>query len=342
MRRLLPVAAVLMCACAGAKLKAQSAQIADLQANDDALTSSLSVRVAERDAAKAEGAGVQAKLAETQAKLADAEGKLAIASARVESLTKSNRDLSNAAGASQSELGAKLKAAIAEKDALAKTLADAQQKALSAVRLKGIYRSARNKAVGEFAAADKERVELRAKVERYAVQADSEAARAAIEAASLQAKLHDELGSVADVILPDIQAGRAFATVSGRALVVKFLDSFLFDGDGDTAKLTGAGTQALERVGRALKALGPRAIRVEAHNDASPLKRGLLGGYEDHWELSAAQAAAAARALNTRARLEPARMTAVADAQFHPFPSGEDGCGDNRCVVISAEQVLTE
>ena len=340
MRRLLPLAAVLLCACAGAKLEAQRGQIADLQSKNDALTGSLSERIAERDAAKSAKTAAESKVADLEPKLADAEAKLVIAMATVDSLTKSNKDLTDAAGASSSELGGKLQAAIAEKDALAKKLADAQQTELAAVRLKGIYRSARDKAAADFAAAEKERVELKAKVQGYEVQKDSEAARAAVELAERKARLHDEMGSIADVILPDIQAGRAFASSSDRAVVVKLSAALLFDGDTD--KLTETGAAALERVGRAFKALGPRRIRIEAHNDASPLKRGLLGGFADHWALSAAQAAAAARTLRERGGLEPARMTAVADAEFHPFPTGEDGCADNRCVVISAEQVLTE
>lgn len=341
MRRLLPLAAVLLSACAGAQRQAQRAQIADLQAKNDALASSLSDRVAERDAAQAAKAAAEAKLADAQPKLADAEGKLAIASARVDTLTKSNKDLSDSIGSSQNELGGKLKAAIAEKDELAKKLADARQKEAAAVRLKAIYRSARDKAAADFAAAEKERVELKARVDRYEIQVDSEAARAAAELARRNARLHDEMGSVADVILPDIQAGRAFASVSGRAVVVKLSDALLFDGDGNTAALSDGGIKALERVGRALKALGSREIRVEAHNDAAPLKRGLLGGFEDHWALSTAQAAAAARALRA-AGLDPAHLSAVGDAEFHPFPAGDDGCADNRCIVISAEQVLTE
>ncbi|HXT00112.1 MAG TPA: OmpA family protein [Elusimicrobiota bacterium] len=333
---LLPLAAVLLTACAGAKLRAQKDQIADLQSKNAALTSALSQRSAELDAAKTAGAAAQAKASEAEAKLADAEGKLAIAGGRVDTLTKSNKDLTDAAGASSTELGGKLDAAIAEKDELAKKLAEAQQKELAASRLKSIYRSARDKAAADLASCESRRAELETRVQGFEAARSSETARAA----ALKAKLHDDMGSVADVILPDIQAGRAFAAVAGNAVVIKLSDALLFDGD--TAKLTDAGAAALEKVGRALKSLGPRLIRVEAHNDAAPLKRGLLGGYEDHWELSAAQAASAARALSERGRVEPARMSAVADAQYHPFPTGDDGCADNRCVVISAEQVLTE
>ncbi|MFI5363682.1 MAG: OmpA family protein [Elusimicrobiota bacterium] len=340
MKIFLPLAVVLLSACAGARLRADEQRLSELRAKYDALSVTLKDRAAELDALKAAKADAETKLADAEARLADASGKLAIANDRVDSLTKSNKDLTDASGASQTELGAKLNAAIAEKDALAKSLAEAQQKQLAAVRLKAIYRSARDKATADLAAAEKASAELKEKVDRYETQAEKDKAQAAADLAARKAKAHEDMGSIADVILPDIQGGRAFTSVSGDAVIVKLSDALLFDGD--SAKLTDGGSQALERVGRALKALGSREIRVEAHNDASPLKRGLLGGFEDHWALSAAQAAAAARALRSRAGLDPARLTAVGDAEFHPFPAGDDGCADNRCIVISAAQVLTE
>ena len=332
-KKILPLAVVLLCACAGARLRDQQKTIAGLQTKSAALAAALMERTAELDAVK------NAK-ADAEAKLSDAAGKLAIASARVDSLAKSNKDLSDSIGASQNELGGKLNAAIAEKDELAKSLAEAQKEKLTAVRLKVLYRSARDKAAGDLAAAEKERAELRERLDRCENQAGKEKARAAAELAERESKRHEELGSVADAILSDIQAGRAFASVSGDAVVVKLSDALLFDEN--SATLSDGGAAALERVGRALKALGPREIRVEAHNDASPLKRGLLGGFEDHWALSAAQAAAVARALRVRSGLAPRHLSAIGDAEFHPFPAGDDGCADNRCVVISAEQVLTE
>ena len=342
MRLLLPLAAVLLSACAGAKLQLeqQKKQLAELQEKNDALAGTLSDKIAALDAAKAAQSAAEAKLADTEAKRADAEGKPSIASARADSLEKSNKDLSASIGSSQTELGGKLSAAIAEKDALAKTLADSQKKELTAVRLKGIYRSARDKAAADLAGITAQRDSFEARAETCEMKVATEAARAATDLAERKAKRHDEMGTIADVILPDIQAGRAFATSSADAVIVKLSDALLFDED--SAKLSEGGAQALERVGRALKALGPREIRVTAHNDASPLKRGLLGGFEDHWALSAAQAAAVARALRARSGLAPRHLSAVGDAEFHPFPTGDDGCADNRCVVISVEQVLTE
>ena len=324
---LVPLAAVLLSACAGPQLARQQRQLAELQEKNGALAAALKERTAEVDAAKA-------GKADAEAKLADAAGALAAASARVDSLAKSNKDLSDSIGAGQNELAGKLNALVAERDELAKSLAEAQKEKLAAVRLKGIYRSARDKAAADLAAGEKERTEARKRLDRCENRAEKERAEAAAELAERKAKRHEDMGSVADVILPDIQAGRAFAAVSGDAGGVKLSDALLFDED--SATLSAAGAEALARVGRALKALGPREIRVEAHNDASPLKRGLLGGFEDHWALSAAQAAAAARVLRLRAGRDPARLSAVGDAEFHPLPIGDDGCADNRCIVISA------
>jgi flagellar motor protein MotB len=334
---LLTAAAAALCACSGAgvQLKAQEAKISELRSQNDALAIQLKDRGAELDASKAAKADADAKLAESAEKLA-------IASGRIDSLEKSNAELSSAAGANQTELGGKLSAAVAEKDALAAKLAEEQKEKLGAVRLKGIYRSARDKAVADreklltdLTKTQKERDEALARL--AAIDKDKEREKTAAEEA--KARLHDELGPIADAILKEMQAGTAFAGASSGTITVKLSDALLFDGD--TAKLTDQGAILLQRVGLALKGLGPRELRIEAHNDGAPLKRGLLGGFEDHWELSGAQAVAATRALAARAGLSPARMTAVGAAEFHAFRSDEDGCADNRCLVISAESART-
>jgi flagellar motor protein MotB len=329
------LAAVLLCACSGARVREDEARLAEQQTKLDALTAQLKDRGAELDAAKA------AK-ADADAKLSDATEKLLIAISRADSLQRSNAELSDAVGAGRTALGAKLNAAVAEKDALAQKLADALKAKLSAVRLKAIYRSARDKAVADRGKTEAELANLRKERDDLAARiadADKEKEREKTAADESKQRLHDELGPIADAILKEMQAGGAFAGVSGGRLEVKLSDGLLFDGE--SAKLTDGGATLLQRVGLALKALGPREIRVEAHNDGAPLKRGLLGGFEDHWELSAAQAAAATRALSARAGLDPAHLAAVGDAEFHALRADEDGCARNRCLVIAAQPLET-
>lgn len=328
LKRALPLAALLLGACSGARLRDQQKAISGLQAKSDALAVSLKDRSAELDA-------VKAAKADTEAKLADAETKLSIASARADSLEKSNKALSDSSGASQTELGARLNAIVAEKDELAKKLADAEKEKLGAVRLKILYRSARDKAVADHEALVKERDGLAAQFKELE-QAKEREKTAGEEA---RQRRHDEMGRIADVILKEIQAGRAFAAVAGDRVEIKLSDALLFDAD--SAALSGGGVILLQRVGLALKELGSREIRVEAHDDAAPVKRGLLGGFADHWALSAARSAAAARVLQTRAGLDPARLSAVGDAEFHAVAAGDEACADGRCVVIVVEAATT-
>ncbi|MFI5351285.1 MAG: hypothetical protein ACHQ2Z_17200, partial [Elusimicrobiota bacterium] len=250
MRYLIPLAVLLLSACGGARLRDDEHRLAEANMNNDVLAAALKAGIAELDSLMAAKADAEAMLADAEAKLSDASGKLAIASDRVDSLTKSNKDLSDASGASQTELGVKLNGAIAEKDALARSLAEAQQKQLSAVRLKAIYRSARDKAAADLAAAEKERTALKEKVDACETWAEKGKAQAAADLAARKAKAHEDMGSVADVILPDILAGREFAAVTGDAVIEKLPDDLLFHGF--RATLSDGGEQALERVGRAL------------------------------------------------------------------------------------------
>ncbi len=264
--------------------------------------------------------------------------------ATVESLDQARTpSSSDSAGASQTELGEKLNAAVAEKDALAAKLADAQKEKLGAVRLKAIYRSARDKAVAdrakleaELAKTAKERDDLLARL----ADADKEKERQKTAAEEAKARLHDELGPIADAILKEMQAGGAFAGVSGGRIEVKLSDALLFDGD--SAKLTDGGAVLLQRVGLALKALSPREIRLEAHNDSAPLKRGLLGGFRGLAGRCRRRRRRPRRARFARARAasSPRAWTAVGEAEVHALCS--DGRGRLRARIAAPSSAVAE
>jgi chemotaxis protein MotB len=328
LRKTFPLAALLFCACSGAQLRDQQKTIDLLQAKSDSLAVQLKDRTAQLDALKAEKS-------DADAKLADAESKLSIATDRADGLAKSNKDLSDSMGASQNELSDKVKSLIGEKDELARQLSEAQKEKLTLTRARNAFRMGRDKTAAERDALAKQRDELAARFEEQ----EKAKEREATAATETRQRRHDEMGTLADVILKEIQAGRAFASVDGSRVEVKLSDALLFDGD--SATLTGAGETTLQRLGMALKELGPRDVRVEAHDNAAPVKRGLLGGFEDHWALSSARAAAAARVLQTRAGLDPARLSAVGDAQFHAFPPDDETCADNRCLVIFVDAPAT-
>ncbi|MBI3564284.1 MAG: OmpA family protein [Elusimicrobia bacterium] len=331
MNRLLPLAAVtLLCACAGARLEKQKKELDETREKAGALLVQVKEKSDEADAAKA------AK-AEVEAKLADAEGKLAIANSQLESLRNSNKQLADSSTAGKTELGGKLNAAVAEKDALAAKLADAQKEKLALERTKGIYRSARDKALAEVAALKAERDALAA-----AAQAAKDAeAKAAEERSARAAKVHDEMGAVADAVLKEMQAGLVTASERAGGFDLTVGADALFDEGG--AKVRGDGAALLEKLGKALKGLGARELRVSAHADNAPVKKGLLGGYDDAWGLTSARAAAVARWLHEHAGLDPARLRAEGDGEFRPLKPNDsaEGRAANRRVTISVDALAT-
>ncbi len=279
--------ALALAGCAGAQLEEQKQEIADLQQNNILF---------QKEA--------KAKSDEAVAKIAEVEGKLAIANAQIDSLTKSNQQLAAAVGASQDDLGTKLNEAVAQKGELSRQLADLQKEKLTLERLKNIYRSAREKAAADTQKLQAERDAL---VARLSSSKDI-SAKADEGHAAVVAKVHDEMGAVVDAILKDVQAGKVSAAAEEGGFALAIDDTVLFD-DG-SAKIREDGGAFLEKTGGALKSLGRRDITVSVRGDNAALKKGLLGGFDDGWALSAARAAAIARRMQDQAGLPPTRLEA--------------------------------
>ncbi len=306
------LAAALLASCAGAKLEKQRKEIEDLQTRAGTLVSELKTSADEIEALKASKAELEARIVELEGRSAAAEG-------RITTLSKSNKDLASSLGASKDALGEKLNAALAEKDELARKLSDAVKEKLAVERLKTIYQNAKDRAAKDLDRIKAERERLAAGL----AGADAEKRRAAEERAKLEAersaallKAREEMGGVADAVLKELQAGTARLEQAGEGFALSLSDSALFD-DG-SAKIHDKGAALLGRVGPALKALPARAWRVEGHTDNAPFKKGLLGGFAGHWELSSARATAVARWLHEHAGLDPAKLSAAGHGEFRP------------------------
>lgn len=324
MKRLLPLFLLLtMTACAGAKLEKQRKEIEELQTKAGSLFTQLKEKTDEAEALKASKADLEAKLVEV-------EGRAAAAESQVATLTKSKKSLSDAIGASKDELGGKLNAVVAEKDDLAKKLSDTQKEKLALERLKTVYQSAREKAGRELAKIKEEREALIAKLSA----AETLSAQAGEAHAAALLKTREEMGAAADAVLKEMQAGKALVEQNGETFSITVDDGSIFE-DG-AAKVTENGAALLGRIGAALKAMPSKVMRVEAHSDNSPFKKGLLGGYSGHWELTAARATAAARWLHEHAGMDPARLAAAGFGEFRPSKPNDtpEGRAANRRVVI--------
>ncbi len=331
MKRFLPLLlAVAITSCAGAKLERQKKEIEDLETKAGSLFTQLKERTDEVEALKASKAELEAKLVELEGRVAAAEG-------RVETLSKSNKALSEAIGASKDELGEKLNAVVAEKDDLSKKLSDAVKEKLALERLKTVYQSVREKTGRELAKLKEERAVLLLRLagaEAASEKSDAETRQAGEARAAALLKTREEMGAVADAVLKEMQAGKAFVEQNGESFIITMDDGAIF-ADG-SSKVTEQGDSLLGRIGAALKALPSKALRVEAHSDSTTFKKGLLGGYGGHWELTAVRATAVARWLHEHAGLDPARLMAAGFGEFHPAKPNDtpEGRATNRRVVV--------
>lgn len=330
MKKTIVLAALWLTGCAGARLEKQQREIEDLQSQAGAFVGQLKDKSDEIESLKA------AK-AELEGRVAELEGKLAVAGDRLDSLSKSNADLSSALKAGKDALASKLNDAIVEKDAAAKQLAEALKEKLALERLKNIYKSAKDKAAADLARLEAERARLLARLTSLDAAAKSdEASRQALDAerAALRARVREEMGSVVDAILKELQSGKAGADQDGEAFALTLSDALLFE-EG-SAKITEEGSARLGRIAAALKALPAKRFRVECHSDNAPFKKGLLGGYEGHWELSAARSTAVARWLHQHGALDPMFIEAAGFGEFRPVKpnAAPEGRAANRRVVL--------
>jgi chemotaxis protein MotB len=331
MKRFLPLLLIMtMTACAGAKLERQKKEIEDLETKAGSLYGQLKERTDEAEALKASNAELEGKLVEAQGRAAAAEG-------RVDTLKKSNSALSDAIGASKDELGQKLKAVVAEKDELAKRLSETVKEKLSVERLKTIYQSAREKSAHEVSRLKDEREALlrkTASIEGALRKTGVEDKKVEEARAAALLKAREDMGSAADAVLKEMQAGKASVEQNGETFMITLDDAQVFEEGSATVSENGA--NVLGRVGAALKAMPSKMIRVEAHSDNSPFKKGLLGRYAGHWELTAARATAATRWLHEHAGLDPARIAAAGYGEFRPAKPNDtpEGRAANRRVVI--------
>lgn len=124
-------------------------------------------------------------------------------------------------------------------------------------------------------------------------------------------------------------------------LRVDVVDEVLFDSGDATVKP--AGRNVLKKVAAVL-ANAERPVRVLGHTDNVPITGRLAEKYPTNWELSAARAVNVVRFLNEEAGLDPTRLSASAQSQFHPRDSNDtaEGRQRNRRIEILLEPPILE
>jgi chemotaxis protein MotB len=93
----------------------------------------------------------------------------------------------------------------------------------------------------------------------------------------------------------------------------------------------------MERVGRIIKEVADKIIRVEGHTDNVPIHPRLQEKYATNWELSNARATNVVRFLQDKIGIAPERLQAVGLSEFHPVASNKtrEGRAKNRRIEIA-------
>lgn len=323
-KSIIPLAGLLavsgsLAACGGAQIKEQQVQIGQLQGQ----LKERQKKVSELEAVKEEVEG----------KAADLGQKLKAAEDRIQALTKSNQDLSKALESNKGQLAGQIKELVAEKDELSRKLNDVQKEKIAGDRAKSNLWGKRERLLADLAELRQKHDDLEAQLAAARAEKDKEA-KARSERLG---KTREEMGSLADAVLKEIQAERAKISQSGGTIELILLEPLLFEPQ--QAKITEGGAGLLERLSNALRVLPPKNLRVEGHSDNSPIKWELFGRFTSHWDLSAARATAVARYLHEHAGLDPKRITAAGFGEFRPARGNDskEGKAANRRLVLALE-----
>jgi chemotaxis protein MotB len=164
----------------------------------------------------------------------------------------------------------------------------------------------------EAAALLKDKSKLKASVDDMAsALADLERRRAAAE--RRVASFQDMLARFQKLI----DAGTLRVKIVDGRMVVELATDILFDSG--SAKLSEAGTQALQEVAVVLQDIPERSYQVEGHTDNDPIK---TTQYPSNWELASGRALRVVRTM-VGAGLSPERVSAASFGEYKPAASND-------------------
>ena len=161
--------------------------------------------------------------------------------------------------------------------------------------------------------------------------------RLALEKSSVEDKLGEVQNTYNELVNDlkrQIQNQEVTIKTFQEKISVSFVDHILFKTG--KATITPAGQKVLQKVGKTLKNIKDKKIRVVGHTDDVPILSSSKYKYPTNWELSAARAARVVRFFQDEAGLDPKIMEAVGRSYYDPVASNETAKGraQNRRVNI--------
>ncbi|UCF84462.1 MAG: OmpA family protein [Desulfobacteraceae bacterium] len=115
---------------------------------------------------------------------------------------------------------------------------------------------------------------------------------------------------------------------------VTFVDRIVFEFG--KAKISPTGREVLGKIGKTLRNVQGKQIRIVGHTDNIPILPEYRYKFPSNWELSAARAASVVNHLQNELGLDPANLEAVGRSFYEPIASNEtaEGRAQNRRVNI--------
>ncbi|BCA79236.1 OmpA family protein [Desulfuromonas sp. AOP6] len=191
--------------------------------------------------------------------------------------------------------------------------------------------TARDEETGEALAQMRQEID-RLETANRALRQEIEQERIAREARLAHLKsTYDEL---VEKMEQEISRGEITISELQGKLTVNMVESILFDSG--KADIKPAGKEVLKRVGKILKGVDNKEVRVEGHTDNVPISPRLQDIFPSNWELSTARATNVVHFLQEESKISGSLLAACGYGEFRPIASNANAQGraQNRRIQI--------
>jgi len=185
---------------------------------------------------------------------------------------------------------------------------------------------------------------LRKEKEEFANKAEylnNEVERLKVKAGEISSEKEKELASIKEAyeglmqeMKQEIDMGDIKITQALDRLSVNMVEKILFDSG--KAEIKPEGLKVIERVGRILKGITDKQIRIEGYTDNVKIGAKIREKYPTNWELSTARATNVVRYLQDKVGIVPKLLSAAGYGEYKPIASNDtaEGRAQNRRMEI--------
>lgn len=182
---------------------------------------------------------------------------------------------------------------------------------------------------------EKERVEAEiAALKDRLAQMEKQAAEISVQKDAEINRLKGTYEDLVKDLKDEIEKGEIKVTQIQNKLSVNLVEKVLFDSGQAEVKVQGK--DVLKKVGKILKGVQDKEIRIEGYTDDVPIGGALRQRFPTNWELSTQRATNVLRFLQEDTGVDGARLSAVGYGQFRPIADNKtpEGRSENRRIEI--------